>query len=159
MKEFDERFSVPTKVPTPDLSSSEESTPSLCRAWHPRWGKQATRGGRKLWRNRSLRYELESVPYRTNLAQTSYHSPSTTYPTANVPFPKGFDEEFEEAVDSVQDLHIRTQPDYYRTNESLEDVMNYGSKKTAERVQETAVDGHTTSTHLLVRDGQGERFF
>ena len=132
MEEFNERISVPTKVPTPDLSSSKESAPLFCRAWNPRWGEQATGGGRKLRRNRSLRYELESVPYRTNLTQTSCHSPSTTYPTVDAAFPEVLDEEFEDAVESVQDLHTRTPPDYCRTNESLADVTNYGLEETAE---------------------------
>ena len=79
-----------------------------------------------------MRYELESLPYRTNLAQTSYYNPSTTYPTVDTAFPKVFNEEFKEAVDSAQDLHIWTRPDCYWTNELFEDVMNHELEETTE---------------------------
>ena len=132
MEGFDERISVPAKVPTPDLSSSEESVPSFCRARNSTRGEQAMRGGKKLHNTHSFRYELGNMPDRTNLTQTSCLNPSTTYPTADTAFPEVLDDEFEDAVESVQDLRTGTPPEYYWMNESLAEVTNDGLEEAAE---------------------------
>ena len=120
MEGFDERTSVPAKVPTPDLSSSEESAPSFCRARYMTRVEQAIRSERMLRIDHSLRHGSGSTPDQTNLTQMSCLNPSTTYPTVDITPP----EIFKDAVESVQELCIGTPPKYYWFNEALAEVTN-----------------------------------
>ena len=72
------------------------------------------------------------MPDRTNLTQTSCLNPSTTYPTADTAFPEVLDDEFKDAVESVQDLRTGTPPEYYWLNESLAEVTNDGLEEATE---------------------------
>ena len=80
----------------------------------------------------SLRDELGNTPDRTNLTQMSCLNPSTTYLTVDTTLPEVFNDEFKDAVESVQELRTGTPPEYYWLNESLAEVTNDGPEEAIE---------------------------